>query len=106
MPTDPEKPRSEPEFLPPERKDQRGTSGQQDWTRQGSSSQAEGTYRMYVGRVSPLQMTIFAILGFLFVAAILFLFAGFLLIVIPAIAILVTISLVVAFFRKSMRSGS
>ena len=100
MSSEPEKPRFEPEILPPERKapqDSYGQSGS-DWKSQGASAQG---YRLYVGRVSPLQMSIFAVLGFLIVAAILFLFAGFLLVAIPAIAIVVAVSFLVAVFRKS-----
>lgn len=95
--SEPEYPRSEPEILPPERKSGRGPFRE---SRRGDRPQG---FRIYVGRISPLQMTIYAVVAVLVVAAILFLFASLLVVVIPAVALLAATGFVVAFLRRSLK---
>jgi hypothetical protein len=95
--SEPEKPRAEPEILPPVRDTRYG--GRDD----SSAWAGSGAYRIHVARISPMRIALFAILGALVVAAALFLFAGFLLIAIPVVAALVGFSFVTAWFRRKFR---
>lgn len=98
--TEPEYPRSEPEILPPERKSGRAPF-EDGFARAGRAGPE--SFRVYVGRVSPLQMTLYGLLAVLVIAAILFVFASILAVAIPAIALLVAAGFAVAFLRRTFR---
>ena len=99
--SEPEHPRSEPEILPPERKSRPFRSGWDDARRAGPES-----FRIYVGRVSPFQMTLYGVLAVLVIAAILFVFASILAVVIPALALLVAGGFIAAYLRRWLRGRS
>lgn len=96
--TQPETPRSEPEILPPERGQRPFRGGWDDARRAGPES-----FGIYVGRVSPLQMTLYGVMAVLVIAAILFVFASILAIVIPAVALLVAGGFIAAYLRRWLR---
>jgi hypothetical protein len=97
---EPERPRAEPEILPPDRSG-RNTSGQ-SWPpppygyRPGSS----GTHRIFVTRIGPLGFGLFMLVAGLFAAVLLLLLIGTALIWLPFIAALVIVSAVVGVLRR------
>ena len=100
-PSQPERPRAEPEIIPPDRD---GGSG--NWRRapdtawRGSFDAFHGTHRVYVGRVGPFGMALLLLAIAAVIALILIAVLGAVLIWIPVIAIAVAIG---AFFRLFRR---
>ncbi len=94
-----ETPRAEPEILPPER------GGFAPYGEGGPRMhwQSQGFQRIHIARIGPLRLMLWAFFAVLFVALILFLFAGALLIAVPVIAVLIGGSLVAARFRGLFR---
>ncbi len=90
----PERPRVEPEILPPDRHQGR------DWPPSYGSSQSYGTYRVHVTRIGPfgfaLMLLVIGLLGAVFLLALI----GTALIWIPLVAALVVIALIARLFRR------
>ena len=89
---DVEKPRHEPEILPPERPEQGPTS----WNRH----QTFGTAQMRVFRVGPVGMGLIGLAVAAIVLAILILLTGFLLVAIPAVVISIVVAGLIARLRR------
>jgi hypothetical protein len=91
----PERPRVEPEIIPPDRGGRQSDWRQSPW-RSSGFTQARGTNRIYVARLGPfgfalLMLAIAAIVAFIMIALL-----GFVLIWIPVVAVIVVIA---ALFR-------
>jgi hypothetical protein len=89
-PNNPERPRVEPEILPPDRR--RGG----DWPPPYGFSETRGTHRFYVTRMSPFGFALMMLLIGLLAAVFLLVLIGAALIWIPVLAVFVVIA---AFFR-------
>jgi hypothetical protein len=101
-PNQPERPRAEPEIIPPDRD---GASA--NWRRapstpwrDGGFDQIHGTHRVYVGRVGPFGIALLLLAIAAIVAIILIAVLGAVLIWIPVIAVAVVVG---AFFRLFRR---
>ena len=101
-PNQPERPRAEPEIIPPDR-----DGGEASWRRaphtpwRGSRfDEIHGTHRVYVGRVGPLGIVLLLLAIAAVIAIILIAVLGAVLIWIPVIAVAVVIA---AFFRLFRR---
>lgn len=101
-PNQPERPRAEPEIIPPDR-----DGGQANWRRtsqtpwRGSGfDEIRGTHRVYVGRVGPFGIALLLLAIAAVIAIILIAVLGAVLIWIPVIAVAVVIA---AFFRLFRR---
>jgi|ERR1051326_87396 hypothetical protein len=101
-PNQPERPRAEPEIIPPDR-----DGGQANWRRAprtpwpGSGfDEIRGTHRVYVGRVGPFGIALLLLALAAVIAIILIAVLGAVLIWIPVIAVAVVIA---AFFRLFRR---
>jgi len=95
---EPEKPRLEPEIIPPDRT-QRGY----DWRRPTSqrfTDQAGGAHRIYVARVGPLGFTLLMLVVGILAAVFLFAILGAVLIWLPVVLLLVAVG---AVFRYLLR---
>jgi hypothetical protein len=97
-PRPPEKPRVEPEILPPDR-----TGRQSDWRRppwRDPFGEARGTQRIFVTRVGPFGIALL-LLGIAAVAAIILIAVlGAVLIWIPVVAVLVVIAAIFRFLHR------
>jgi hypothetical protein len=93
-PNRPERPRAEPEIIPPDR-----NGGQGDW-RRPPSNPWRGSQRVYVGRIGPfgivlLLLAVAAIIGILMIAVL-----GAVLIWIPVLAVAIVLAALFRLFRK------
>ena len=99
---EPERPRVEPEILPPDRSPNAG--GQRGgWPPYGSGqSQGRpyGSQRIFVGRIGPFGFALFMLVVGLFAAVLLLLLIGAALIWIPVVAVLVVIAAISGVFRR------
>jgi len=73
----PERPRAEPEIIPPDRRP--------PWPSDDTFSQARSTHRVYVGRISPLGFGLMLLIVGLFAGVLLLLLIGAALIWIPLV---------------------
>jgi hypothetical protein len=100
-PNQPERPRAEPEILPPDR-----DGGNTNWRRaphtpwRGGFDEFHGTHRVYVGKVGPFGIALLLLAIAAVIAVILIAVLGAVLIWIPVIAAAVVIA---AFFRLFRR---
>lgn len=101
-PNQPERPRSEPEIIPPDR-----DGGRADWCRapyppwrRGGFDEIHGTHRIYVGRVGPFGIALLLLALAAVIALVLIAVVGAVLIWIPVIAVAVVLA---AFFRLFRR---
>lgn len=101
-PNQPERPRAEPEIIPPDR-----DGGQANWRRtsqtpwRGSGfDEIRGTHRVYVGRVGPFGIALLLLAIAAVIALVLIAVLGAVLIWIPVIAVAVVVA---AFFRLFRR---
>lgn len=92
---EPERPRAEPEIIPPDRRrpDERG------WPAY-DYSQVHGTQRVYVGRIGPFGFALIMLVVGLLAAIMLLLLIGTALIWIPLVAVLVIIAAISGLFRR------
>jgi hypothetical protein len=95
-PNPPERPRAEPEIIPPDRTGRRDLPWQTSWAREGSWN----TQRIFVMRPSPFGFAALMLVFGLIVAAIVLALIGTLLIWIPAVALCVVIAAVYRFLRR------
>lgn len=88
----PERPRSEPEILPPERREPGPTQG------------AEGTYRIRVVQLGPVGATLLALAIGAASAVLLVIMLGTLLILIPVVGLLVAGAIIAGLLRGYFRA--
>jgi hypothetical protein len=95
----PEQPRVEPEIIPPDRTRQ-GVDWRQPAWRPYGPGDGNGTYRVYVGRVGPFGLAMFALALAILAAVILFAVVGAILVWIPVVALLVAAAAIFRFLRR------
>lgn len=93
---EPERPRAEPEIIPPERRrpEDRG------WPPPHGYTEVHGTHRIYVGRIGPFGFVLMMLVAGLLAAIMLLLLIGTALIWIPVIAVLIIIAAISGLFRR------
>jgi hypothetical protein len=91
-----EKPRSEPEIIPPLRGEARGESM---W----HSVDGRGTHRIYVARLGPFSIAMLLLAIALLAAILVILLIGTILIWIPVVAFLIATAIVSAWWRGAFR---
>ena len=92
----PERPRNEPEILPPERT---GPMPDDRWERTDAAGGYEGAYRVRVVKLGPVQATLLAIAIGVVSAVLLMLVLGSLLILIPVVGLIVAAGIITALLR-------
>jgi len=96
-PNEPERPRAEPEIIPPERGRR---VGEADWPPAYGFTQMRGTQRVYVGRIGPLGFVLVMLIVGLLAAVLLLLLIGAALLWIPVVAVLVVVAAVSGLLRR------
>ena len=100
----PERPRVEPEIIPPDRNPRRPDWRQQAWRRPTwqpfFSTAADETHRIYVAKLGPLGVALLILLVGVIAAVILLALVGAVLIWIPAVALLVAVGALFRLFRR------
>jgi hypothetical protein len=99
--SDPERPRAEPEIIPPGQQERR--PGQPAWPPASGpygAGQARGTQRIYVMRPGPLGFAVLMLALALVVALVLLIIVGTFLLWIPVVALLVVVGAVYRFLRR------
>jgi hypothetical protein len=103
-PDQPERPRVEPEIIPPDRNPRRPDWRQQAWRRQTwqpfFSTAADETHRIYVARLGPLGVALLMLIVGVIAAVIVLALVGAVLIWIPAVALLVAVGALFRVFRR------
>ncbi len=103
-PDRPERPRVEPEIIPPDRNLRRPDWRQQAWRRQTwqpfFSTAADETHRIYVAGLGPLGVALLILIVGVIAAVILLALVGAVLIWIPAVALLVAVGALFRLFRR------
>jgi hypothetical protein len=97
-PDEPERPRVEPEIIPPDRS-RPGNRGP-TWPPPYGFTQMRGTHRIYVSRIGPFGFAIIMLVVGLFAAIMLLLLIGAALIWIPVVALLVVIAAISGLLRR------
>jgi hypothetical protein len=92
----PERPRLEPEIIPPARAREDSDWSQRGWRPQVSS----GTHRIYVTRLGPFGMTLLMLIIGILIAVILLAVVGAVLIWIPILALLVVAGAIFRLLRR------
>jgi hypothetical protein len=95
----PERPRLEPEIIPPDRARQASDWRQPAW-RTDPSNGARGTQRIYVTRIGPFGAAVALLVLALLVAVFFVVFVGAILIWIPVVALLVVVAAVYRFLWR------
>jgi len=98
---EPERPRSEPEIIPPDRSGRGGTGGRGGWPPPPDGfAQMHGTQRVYVGRIGPFGFALIVlIVGFL-AAVLLLILIGAAVIWIPVVAVLLVVAAISSLLRR------
>ena len=103
-PDQPERPRVEPEIIPPERNPRWPDWRRQTWRRQTwqpfFSTPADETHRIYAARLGPLGVALLILIVGVIAAVILLALLGAVLIWIPAVALLVAVGALFRLFRR------
>jgi hypothetical protein len=94
----PERPRAEPEILPPERGNSRGRGP--NWPPPYGFTQARSTHRVYVSRIGPFGFALLMLVVGLLGGVLLLALIGAALIWIPIVAVLVIIAAISGVFRR------
>jgi len=97
----PERPRAEPEIIPPDRTGRR--SGQPTWPPAWGSSASGGAYgsqRIYVMRPGPLGFAVMALVLAVILSLVFLVVIGAFLLWIPVVALLVVVGAVYRFLRR------
>ncbi len=97
---EPERPRVEPEIIPPDRSGRSNPRGQGWPPPYGYTQSSSGTQRIFVTRIGPLGFGLFMLVAGLFAAVLLLLLIGTALIWLPFVAALVILSAVVGVWRR------
>jgi hypothetical protein len=95
----PERPRAEPEIIPPDRSPQ-GSDWRQPAWRPYPSSDTRDTQRIFVTRIGPFGGAMLMLALAILVAAFFLIIAGAILIWIPLVALLVVVAAVLRFLRR------
>ncbi|HTV37802.1 MAG TPA: hypothetical protein VMF12_15325 [Xanthobacteraceae bacterium] len=95
----PERPRVEPEIIPPDRGGRGGDWSRPPW-RGGPFGDTRGTQRIFVARLGPFGVALLVLAIAAIVAIILIAALGAVLIWIPVVAVLVVVAAVFRFFRR------
>jgi hypothetical protein len=98
-----EKPRAEPEIIPPTHDDRQSRS---DTARIRVFADGEGTRHIYVARLGPLGMLLLALMIGILFAMILVLVLGAFLIWIPLVGLLVAVAIISRLLRGYIRRSS
>jgi len=91
---EPERPRVEPEIIPPDRAHRQG------WPPPDGYAQARGAHRVYVTRIGPFGFALMMLAIGLFTAVFLLLLIGTALIWLPVVAALVVIAAIFRVFHR------
>jgi hypothetical protein len=96
---EPERPRVEPEIIPPSRRGPYDRGG--DWPPPPYGfTQMRGTHRVYVSRIGPFGFALIMLIVGLLAAVLLLILIGAALIWIPVVAVLVVIAAISGLFRR------
>lgn len=98
-PDQPQRPRVEPEIIPPDRTPRWSDRHRQTW-RPFTSSAADETHRVYVARLGPFGIALLMLIVGVLAAVMLLAVVGAVLIWIPLVALLVAIGAVFRFLRR------
>jgi hypothetical protein len=100
----PERPRVEPEIIPPDRNPRRSDWRQQAWRRQTSqpffSTAADQTHRIYVARLGPFGIALLMLIVGIVVGLIILAVIGAVLIWIPIMLMLVAVGAILRLLRR------
>jgi len=103
-PNQPERPRIEPEIIPPDRTLNRSDRRQQTWRQQTwqpfFSTAADETHRIYVAKLGPFGIALLMLILGVVAAVILLAVIGAVLIWIPAVVLLVAVGALFRLFRR------
>lgn len=94
----PERPRLEPEIIPPARARNESDWSQRSW--QPEPSSMSGTHRIYVTRLGPFGMTLLMVIIGLVVAVVLLAVVGAVLVWIPILALLLAAGFIFRLLRR------
>jgi len=97
-PSEPERPRVEPEIIPPDRN--RSSDRGPTWPPPYGFTQMRGSHRIYVSRIGPFGFAIMLLVVGLLAAIMLLLLIGAALIWIPVVAVLVIIAAISGVLRR------
>jgi hypothetical protein len=92
----PERPRAEPEIIPPDRSGGRGGSG---WP-PPPHGYTQGVHRVYVSRIGPLGFALLMLVVGLFAGVMLLILVGAALIWIPVVAVLLVVAAISGLLRR------
>ena len=95
---EPERPRVEPEIIPPNHFGRRDR--EQGWPPPYGYTQTRGTQRVYVGRIGPFGFALIMLIAGFLVAVLLLILIGAALIWIPVVAVLAVIAAISGVFRR------
>jgi len=95
---EPERPRFEPEILPPDRSGRNARGGRGGWPPYGDG--VHGTERIYVGRIGPFGFALLMLVAGLFAGVLLLILIGAALIWIPVVVVLVIIAAISGLLRR------
>ena len=95
----PERPRAEPEIIPPQRTARRSDWHQQTW-RPFQSTAANQTHRIYVARLGPFGVALLILLLGVMVGVVLLAVVGAVLIWVPAVLLLVALGALFRLLRR------
>jgi len=95
-PNEPERPRAEPEIIPPDRSSSRGPN----WPPPYEFTQSRSTHRVYVSKIGPFGFALLLLVIGLFAGVFLLVLIGAALIWIPVVAVLVVIAAISGLFRR------
>lgn len=104
--TEPERPRTEPEIIPPDRfagEEPRREPPHDGYERYTGYAHERSTRRIYIGRIGPLGMAFAALLGLALAVLLLALLLGAFLIAIPIAALVVGGTLIAGLFCRLFR---
>jgi len=96
-PDEPERPRAEPEIIPPDRGGRGRDTG---WPPAYGFTQMRGTQRVYVGRIGPFGFVLIMLIVGVLAAVLLLLLIGAALLWIPVVAALVVIAAISGLLRR------
>ena len=101
---EPERPRAEPEIIPPDRGQGRNQARPRGWQPYGSAqsgyAQSAGVHRVYVSRIGPFGFALLLLVVGLFAGVLLLALIGAALIWIPVVAVFVVIAAISGLFRQ------
>lgn len=96
MSNQPERPRAEPEIIPP----QRDSGRRPDWPPSYGYSEMRGTQRVYVGRIGPFGFVLLMLVVGLLAGVLLLTLIGAALIWIPVVALFLVVAAIAGLLRR------